>query len=198
MKILFAVPDRDLLECCKKLLEDDLGETVGAFDGTQVMSLLSEEKFDVLILDRQIPRVDYKKITERAQRRSVPVIVLTDEPVGTRQLNEEPLPNGWLSYPFTSGRIRETVRDALEKSSSSDRMIFGDVEVVIPEFRINNGPRLTLDEINVLKALSDGGSVTTDDGASVSALNGKFASVGSKTRIRYRAGKGFEPVNEDD
>ena len=41
MKILFAAPDRDLLECFKQLFETDLGETVTAFDGTQVMTLLS-------------------------------------------------------------------------------------------------------------------------------------------------------------
>ena len=48
MRILFAAPDRDLLECYKKLLESDFGETVTAFDGTQVYSLMSAEKFDIV------------------------------------------------------------------------------------------------------------------------------------------------------
>ena len=35
MKILFAAPDRDLLECYKQLFEADLGQTAAAFDGTR-------------------------------------------------------------------------------------------------------------------------------------------------------------------
>ena len=120
MKILFAAPDRDLLECYKKLFEADLGETVTAFDGTQVLSLLMTESFDVLILDRNIPRVDYEKIIERANGKSVPTIVLTDETVGARAA-EKALPNGWLSYPFTFARIKETILEALEKRKIEER-----------------------------------------------------------------------------
>ena len=114
MKILFAAPDRDLVECFKRLLETDLGETVTAFDGTQVISLLMSENFDVLILDRNIPRVDYKTIVERANEKTVPVIVLTDEPAGVRQTGE-PSANGRLAYPFTFAVIKEMILDTLEK-----------------------------------------------------------------------------------
>ena len=113
MKILFAAPDRDLLECYKTLFEADLGQTVTAFDGTQVISLLSSEDFDLLILDRNIPRVDHKKIIGAAKQKSVPVIVLTDEPgvPGT----PEPSPDIRLSYPFTFDSIKRAVYDTLEK-----------------------------------------------------------------------------------
>ena len=114
MKILFAAPDRDLLECFKQLLEADLGETVTAFDGTQVISLLMSESFDVLILDRNIPRVDHKTIVERANEKTVPVIVLTDEPAGVRRAGE-PLANGRLAYPFTFAEIKKMILDTLEK-----------------------------------------------------------------------------------
>ena len=117
MKILFAAPDRDLLECYKKLFEDDLGQTVTAFDGTQVITLLSAESFDHLILDRNIPRVDHHVIIERANNSCIPVVLLTDEPAGVRQQAE----NGSLAYPFTFERIKEAVRDALDKSQSMER-----------------------------------------------------------------------------
>lgn len=114
MKILFAAPDRDLLECYKQLLEADLGETVTAFDGTQVLTLLSTEDFDILILDQRIPRVGHKTIIERANAKNVPAITLTDEPAGIRQ-TEKPSINGRLSYPFTFAEIKKTVLDTLEK-----------------------------------------------------------------------------------
>jgi len=116
MKILFAAPDRDLLECYKKLLVDDFGETVTAFDGTQVISLLMSENFDVLILDRNIPRVDHKTIVERANEKKVPVIVLTDEPAGVRRAGE-PSANGRLAYPFTFAEIKKKI---LEKCGNEE------------------------------------------------------------------------------
>ena len=120
MKILFAAPDRDLLECFKQLFETDLGETVTAFDGTQVMTLLSAEDFDVLIIDRKIPRVDYKVIIELANSKKVPAIVLTDEPAGARR-TDDPLPYRRMSYPFTFDGIRKTVIDTLEKGRTEER-----------------------------------------------------------------------------
>ncbi len=116
MKILFAAPDRDLLECFKQLLETDLGETVTAFDGTQVISLLMSENFDVLILDRNVPRVDHKTIVERANEKNVPVIVLTDEPAGVRRAGE-PSANGRLAYPFTFAEIKKKI---LEKRGNEE------------------------------------------------------------------------------
>ena len=121
MKILFAAPDRDLLECYKQLLETGLGETVTAFDGTPVLALLATEDFDILILDRKIPRVDHKVITERANAKNVPVVVLTDEPAGARRREEESLPNGRMSYPFTFAEIKKTILDTLEKRGTEER-----------------------------------------------------------------------------
>ena len=37
MRILLAAPDRDLLDCYRSILQADFGETVTAFDGTQVL-----------------------------------------------------------------------------------------------------------------------------------------------------------------
>ena len=121
MKILFAAPDRDLLECFKKLLEADLGQTVTAFDGTHVISLLATESFDILILDRKLPRVEHEVMIERANSKNIPVIVLTDESAGVRRHAQEPLPNVRMSYPFTFADIKETVLGTLEKSRSKER-----------------------------------------------------------------------------
>lgn len=198
MKILFAAPDRDLLECYKELLEGEYGEIVTAFDGAQVLTLLSAESFDAVIIDRALPRVDGKTLIRRISERKLPVIVLTDEPVSARLLAEEPLPNEYLAYPFGVKKLSDTISSVLQKASSGERIRIGDAEIALSGFRIINGPSLTGREIDVLRSLIGGSPVTTADGAYISALNAKFALSGSGVRIRYRAQKGFETVTNDE
>ena len=206
MKILFAAPDRDLLECYKTILEADFGETVTAFDGTQVISLLSAEDFDILLLDRDIPRIDWKKLILRAEEDRTPVIVLTDEAIGAGQLTQEALPNAFLRYPFTPEQVAFSIRDTLGKASSDERLRCGGAEIDVSAFRIEGGPRVTAGssprvttrEIDVIRSLLHDGEVKSDAGSCVSALNEKLAAVGAKARIRYRAKKGFELVIEDE
>lgn len=198
MRILFAAPDRDLLECYKIILESDFGETVTAFDGAQVSSLLSSEEFDLVILDRDIPRIGYKKLIERVHERKTPVIVLTDEIIRVSRLTESPLPNAYISYPFSPDMMRDVIKDVLGKASSGERMMVGRHEINVPGFRITGGPRLTAKEIDVLHSLLTGSPVTTGDGACISALNAKLAGVGSEMTIKYRQKKGFELVTRDE
>ena len=118
MKILFAAPDRDLLECYKKLLEPDFGEIVTAFDGTQVFSLFAAEKFDLVILDCDIPRIEHKRILMRINEKQVPVILLTNRPL---QITAVPDPNAYLSYPFTADQITAVIRNVLENSKRTKK-----------------------------------------------------------------------------
>lgn len=198
MKLLFAAPDRDLLACFQKLLEADVGQTVTAFDGTQVFLLLASERFDAVVLDRELPRIEHRKILLRIRETDTPVIVLTDAPVTVHQLTQEPLPNAFLPYPFSGDRLAELIRDTLEKASSGERLSAAGLEIDVPGFRIADGPRLTAGELDVLKKLLGGNLVTDSDGAVVSALNAKLAQSGARARITYRTTKGFELVNEDE
>lgn len=198
LKVLFAAPDRDLLECYKELLKTDFGEIVTAFDGAQVLSLIASERFDLAILDSAIPRVDHKTLVMRIREKKIPILVLTDEAVSIRKLMEEIIPNAYLTYPFDSAKICSVMSDVLEKASSGERMTVGDIEVLISEFRIKNGSGLTANEINVLKYLANGKTLTVSDGAYISALNDKFQKSGSKAKIRYKEKKGFELVTCDE
>ena len=198
MRILLAAPDRDLLECYQKLLEADLGETVTAFDGTQVLYLLSSEQFDIVVLDSEIPRIDYRHLVGRMREQGLPVIVLINEPVSVRRLTETPPANNYLSYPFSAADLAEIIKDTLEKKESGERMTVYGRDIDISAFRIEGGPYLTGGELDVLKALTEGRRVTDSQGVYVSALNMKLLEAGSRAKIRYRTGKGFELVNEDE
>ena len=132
MRILFAAPDRDLLECYRQLLEADFGETVTAFDGTQVLSLLSAESFDMMILDRAIQRIPWGTLVKKARDKQTPVLILTEAPVSLLPLNEEPPENVYLAYPFSqdvlAGAVREVLRQVrpLSERTENDKMERGD------------------------------------------------------------------------
>ncbi len=194
MKILFAAPDRDLLECYQRIWEADFGETVTAFDGLQVLSLLSAETFDAAVLDEGLPRIEPGVLIARMRKKGIPVAVLTDGPLSARKLTGEPSANAWLSYPFSVGQIGRVIRDMREKAASSERFTVAGCEIDVPGFRIVGGPSLTAGEIDVLRSLRNGKAVTADSGAYIDALNVRFASAGAAAGIRYRAGKGFELV----
>ena len=106
MRILLAAPDRDLLGCYGKLLAADLGETVTAFDGTQVLTLLGTETFDVAVIDSSLPRVKFETLTGRLKENGIPVIVLVNEPGAPAGADAV------LSYPFNEedlvGMINKT------------------------------------------------------------------------------------------
>ena len=198
MKVLFAAPDRDLLECYKKLLEPDLGEIVTSFDGTQVLSLLSSESFDVAILDEMIPRVEFGRIVARMREKKLPVIGLINEPVNVIRLTGVPTANDYLSYPFSAKDVIKIINDTAEKAASDEKLDVSGLEIEVGDFRIRGGSYLTAGEIDVLKSLVNGDTVTESMGAYVSALNEKIAKAGSKATIKYKTKKGFELVTCDE
>ena len=111
MKILLASPDRDFLECYKMLFEDDLGETVTAFDGTQVLSLLSAEQFDIALLDDGLPRIEYGKLIGQAKEKNIPVVSLTNG-ADIKQAQAD----AYLKYPFDYDKIKRAVIETLDKA----------------------------------------------------------------------------------
>jgi len=194
LKILFASPDRDLLECYKQLLEADYGEIVTAFDGTQVVTLLSTESFDLVILDREIPRIGYKRIIDRIREKEIPVIVLTKGHVRVSQLTQASLPNSYISFPFDHEQIGKVINNLNEKISNGEHLSIGNTEIDVSGFRIKDGPRLTCEEIDTLTSLIRGETLKTEYGAYISALNSKFRDSGAGVKIKYKPKKGFELV----
>ena len=129
MRILLAAPDRDLLECYQKLLETDFGETVTAFDGAQVLSLIAAEQFDAAILDRDIPGVGFDLLVERAVRGKVPVVTLTNGGENDGGFESEANRTAVLPYPFTPEEIEARIRSVtLQEEPEKEGKEQGDEE----------------------------------------------------------------------
>ena len=116
MKILLASPERDLLECYKTLLQSDVGEVVTAFDGAQVLSLINAEKFDIAVLDTELPRVQYGVLLEKIKEKNVASVAMINEAESVRKLKNEPRADAYLQYPFGYGRIKSVITETLDKA----------------------------------------------------------------------------------
>ena len=110
MRILLAVPDRDLLETFREILAQDLGETVTAFDGTQVLSLIAGEHFDAAVFDSGIPRIGYRELVARIREKKIPTVVLSEKASGALRTAEEIQADAYLSYPFSADTLKSVIR----------------------------------------------------------------------------------------
>lgn len=90
MRILLADDEKDILLIYSELLAGNGHEVVAVSNGTEVICLLDETEFDMLILDLYMPEMDgFEAIrTLRDKGYRVPVIVMTghfpDEEVTAR------------------------------------------------------------------------------------------------------------------
>ncbi len=198
MRILLAAPDRDLLQSCSELLSQDLGETVTAFDGTQVLSLLATERFDLAILDRTLPRIPIPHIVARLNEKRIPTVILINGAVTLPDLMEQPLAVDHLSLPFDSDTLLAEARFVAALAGSGERVSFEDMEAEADTFYLNGTARITASEFRMLKALAEGQRTeTAEQGIYAGSLNEKLNKTNSRVRIRYRAGEGYQLVKDE-
>ena len=115
MKILFAAPDRDLLNAYKILLTTAEDQVETAFDGPQVLTGLTEQTWDLLILSEDIPRIGSTRILEQCAAKNVPVILMTAGYTYNRKADTDlPQPREYISLPFTPGELEAAVARAGE------------------------------------------------------------------------------------
>ena len=197
MNVLLADSNRDLLQCYQKLLTMDGHTVTTAFDGAQVVSLLGPEKFDLAILEEDLPRIERNQLLQALNRDRIPVIVLAGGIATVKMLLGSALPNAYLFFPFLPADVRQVMREVAEKPRSSETLNCGGVEVDVSGFCFTGtATRLTNGEINLLKTLKDplraAGKRTR---VMIQALNEKFKRVGKPARIIYEMEKGYRLVN---
>jgi len=198
LKILLAVPDRDLLLCLGKLLRLRGDEVDEAFDGVQAISHISKST-DVAVLDGAMPRVDTKTIIKFLTENGIPSVVLSESPTTSRLLQQDDPASSYLPYPFSPGELYEKIRSVREKASLCETFSAGGLKVDAGSLLINGKIRITSEECDILKALSSSG-VYGADGADVyvDSLNRKLIRSGSGARIKYAGGKGYRLVACDE
>ena len=197
MKILFAVPDRDLLHSYSRLLELDGHEVSCAFDGIQAITLIGSEKFDIAVLGENLPGTELKQLLDLLYGKGIPVAVILGRRVTSGMLCRREIACSYLPLPFLPDEMRTLIRVLIEKKRSGAVFRMGDVSVDSGCFSME-GIRVTNEEIEILKAVSEEKPVSVrNESVYISALNTKFGKLNKASRIRYITGKGYRLVSDN-
>ena len=200
MNVLLADSNRDLLQSYQKLLTMDGHTVTTAFDGTQAVSLLSQQKYDIAILEERLPRIRNEQLLQFLDEKQTPVIVLTDQGATVKALLKPTLPNAYLGLPFLPADLTVLMGAVLEKKKSAEIFSCCGAEVDIAGFRVaGTKTRLTNGEIDLLKQLeTPRRTASKRTRIMIQALNEKLRGIGKHTRIIYEIEKGYRLVNDND
>jgi DNA-binding response OmpR family regulator len=141
-------------------------EVVPATDGQQALDRFAEQRFDLVVLDIMLPKLDGIEVCRRLRTRSqVPIIMLTakgDEI--DRVLGLEMGADDYIVKPFSVREFRSRVKAALRRSEMLRKLPSGEEPIVAGDLRIDfdkrsagvrgEPVRLTYVEFEILAALA--------------------------------------------
>ena len=199
MRILLAAPDRDLLMTYKRLFELDSYTVTAVFDVPQAAVHIGEQRFDLAIVDRSLPRGGSKEILKRLNEKEIPSVLLIEHKITPNDLLEYSAASSYMSYPFFPYELKERAAEVLEKAGSKETLSVGESEINVSKFRSSDGTRFTNEEINILRAIKNGDKFDVRHISSyINALNNKFERMKKKTRVKYVLNEGYRLVNENE
>jgi DNA-binding response OmpR family regulator len=99
--VLIVEDDSALLETLTQVLTDEGYFVVGAKDGAEAISMLDLVKYDLILLDLHLPKVDGAEVVKLFKDLAVtiPIVVMTGHATGPRFAQEMGLA-GCLAKPF--------------------------------------------------------------------------------------------------
>jgi DNA-binding response OmpR family regulator len=175
-RILLVDDERSVQTLLAYPLLKDGYEVVSAHDGREALERFAQQRFDLVVLDIMLPKLDGIEVCRRLRSRSqVPIIMLTakDDEVD-KVLGLEVGADDYITKPFSVREFRSRVRAALRRSEmlrargvGEAPIVAGELEVDFErrEVRVQGEPvRLTYVEFEILAALASApGRVLTRD-----------------------------------
>ncbi len=122
--ILIADDEPDIRLLLQTTLEDPACRILEASDGESALQLIRQERPDVVILDRMMPRLNGLEVAAASladpATRHIPLILLTalDRPAA-RDGEHMPEVFAYLVKPFSPLQLLATVRQALDRTETA-------------------------------------------------------------------------------
>ena len=146
MRILVVEDERDLNRILAKTLTAEGYSVDACFDGLEALDYLSGASYDVIVLDRMMPRMDGMELLARlrAQGDETPVIFLTaKDAVSERVRGLDAGADDYLVKPFSFDELMARIRVVTRKHSGSTTNLFtvGDLTVDTGAHTVRRGEK---------------------------------------------------------
>lgn len=224
MKLLLAEDEKELSSVIAKLLRHSGFAVETVFDGEDALAYIKTEKYDAVILDIMMPKVDGISVVKevRRQKNYVPILMLTAKAeLDDKVLGLDAGADDYLTKPFAGKELIARIR-ALTRRKSDEicSYSFGNVTLNPQTFEISTNYgmiRLTCKEFQMLEMLFKNENILvstesfleriwgfdTDAEINVvwvfiSALRKKLASIKAEVAIKAVRGVGYKLEQSDD
>jgi two-component system, OmpR family, response regulator len=165
-RILLVDDEQSVQTLLSYPLRKDGYEVIPAHDGQEALERFAEQRFDLVVLDLMLPKMDGIEVCRRMRSRSrVPIIMLTakgdeiDKVVGLEMGADD-----YITKPFSMSEFRSRVRAALRRSRMPGAAAVDEQPIASGDLRIDferrnvtlrdEEVRLTYVEFEVLAALA--------------------------------------------
>lgn len=146
MRILVVEDERDLNRILTKTLTAEGCSVDACFDGLEALDYLSGASYDVIVLDRMMPRMDGMELLSRLREQGdeTPVIFLTaKDAVSERVRGLDAGADDYLVKPFSFDELMARIRVVTRKHSGSTTNLFtvGDLTVDTGAHTVRRGEK---------------------------------------------------------
>ncbi len=123
-RILLVDDEQPVQKLLSYPLEKDGYEVVPALDGQQALTEFERQRFDLVVLDIMLPKIDGLEVCRQLRARSsVPIIMLTAKAEEIdKVLGLELGADDYITKPFSMREFRSRVRAALRRAEMGDRL----------------------------------------------------------------------------
>jgi two-component system alkaline phosphatase synthesis response regulator PhoP len=148
-KILVIEDEESILMALEDNLRLEGYDVACAVDGEQGLSMAREQKFDLLILDIMLPKMDGFEVCKHLRRDEIntPILMLTAKSQEIdKVLGLELGADDYVTKPFSPrellARIRALLRRTQQFQQDMESYHFGDIEVDFNKYEVKKGGRL--------------------------------------------------------
>jgi DNA-binding response OmpR family regulator len=156
MKILIVEDEVGIVQFLQQGLEEEEYEITTAYDGLMAFELIQKEKFDLILLDWMLPKMNGLELCKsiRIKDKITPIIFLTAK--DTVQETIEGLKSGandYIKKPFSFDELLERIKIHFRNQTEPEILKLGSIEIYITKHLVNiegNEVNLTQREFELL------------------------------------------------
>ena len=143
MRVLVVDDEKLLVKGIKFNLENDGYQVDTAYDGAQALSMVREQKYDIIILDLMLPEVNGLEVCRKIRENSnVPVIMLTAKSEGVDKLiGFEYGADDYVTKPFNILELKARIRAILRRAGSQPAADLQDDQIKVGDLLIDTAQR---------------------------------------------------------